>query len=341
MKAIPIMAAGSADTLKIQDFPDPKLMDDEVLIDVKAFGLNFADLMARKGQYPDAPPIPFVPGYEVAGTVKQVGPKVTNFKEGERVFALTNFGGYASLAPASHMACFHLPDNMTFSEGASIPVNFVTAYHCINQTGTLVPGSKILIQAAAGGVGMAAIQFAKLAGLEIFGTAGSQAKLDMIKDLGVHHPINYLTSDFETEVMRITNNQGIDIILDSMAGSNIKKSINILRAHGRVVAFGASAFSDREGLNALKLIPEFLSMMTINPINLLKDSKGLYGVNMLKVARERPDLLNLFLNDILKLFAENKLKTFVTKEYPWEQTGQAHKDMETRKTTGKVILTIP
>lgn len=340
MKAIPILAAGPAETLKIMDFPDPKIKEDEVLIEVKAFGLNFADLMARKGQYPDAPPMPFVPGYEVSGTVKQVGTMVVDFKEGDRVLSLTNFGGYAGLAAANHRACFHLPENMSFAEGASIPVNFVTAYHCINQTGTLVPGTKILIQAAAGGVGMAAIQFARLEGCEIFGTAGSAAKLELIKGLGVDHPINYLTSDFETEVMKITNNQGIDLILDSMAGSNIKKSLNILRAHGRVVAFGASAFSDRGGLKAIKLIPEFISMMTLNTINLLSQSKGLYGVNMLKVAQERPDLLNLFLKEILKLFKENKLKTFVTKEYPWEQTAQAHKDMESRKTTGKVILTI-
>jgi NADPH:quinone reductase-like Zn-dependent oxidoreductase len=338
MKAIPIVRAGSPETLKIQDFPDPKIADDEVLIEVKAFGLNFADLMARKGTYDDAPPMPFVPGYEVSGIIKQVGPKVTELQVGQRVLAFTKFGGYASLAAASQMACFPLPENMTFAQGASIPVNFVTAYHCIYLTGSTLPGSKILIQAAAGGVGMAAIQFARLAGMEIFGTAGSQAKLDLIKGLGVDHPINYRTQEFDQEVMRVTWNQGIDIVLDSMAGSNIKKSLNILRAHGRVVAFGASSFSERGGLKALKLIPEFISMMTQNTIKLLMNSRGLYGVNMLRVAIQRPDLLHYSMKEILRLFNEGKLKTFVTKEYPWDQTGQAHKDMEDRKTTGKVVL---
>jgi NADPH:quinone reductase-like Zn-dependent oxidoreductase len=340
MRAIPVNYPGGANSLKITEFKTPVCKNDEVLIEVKAFGLNFADIMARNGLYQDAPPMPFTPGYEVSGIVKETGENVKNFKKGDKVLAFVLFGGYAEYAVANELLCFHLPEDMTYAQGASIPVNFLTAYHCLFNTGTLFEGSKVLIQAAAGGVGLAAVQLAKIRKCVIFGTAGSQAKLDLLKGWGVDYPINYNMEDFEKVIMQKTEGKGIDLALDSLGGSSLKKCLNILKPHGRVASFGVSSLSQRGGLGIIKVLPEVLQMLTINVIDMLKKSKGFYGVNMLWVAKENTLLCKNDMETILQYFKEGKLKTIISKEYPWEKISEAHKEIESRSSTGKIILTI-
>ncbi|MFN8672489.1 MAG: zinc-binding dehydrogenase [Candidatus Sericytochromatia bacterium] len=340
MKAIPINKAGEANSLKIANWPAPKIQADEILIKVKAFGINYADIMARKGIYGDAPPMPFIPGYEASGIIEKIGSKVSNFKVGQKVFALLDFGGYAEYVKAKELMCFPMPENLSFTECASIPVNFVTAYHALYNTGLFLEGSKVLIHAAAGGVGLSAIQLAKLNNCEIFGTAGSDKKIELLKEWGVQYPINYSNTDFETEIKKITQNKGVDIILDSIGGNYIKKGLNILAPHGRVVAFGASSLSERANpLKMIKLLPEVLSMFAINSIPMLMGSKGLYGVNM-KALGEKPEIIKLSMDKIMELFKEEKLKTVISKVYPWEEIAQAHKDLESRISTGKLVLEI-
>ena len=340
MKAIPFQKKGPADALEIVTWPDPMIEADEVLIEVKAFGLNYADIMARKGQYYDAPPMPFIPGYEVAGVVKEVGSSVKKIKKGQKVLAFTDFGGYAELAKTKEEGCLLLPKGMNFAQAASIPVNFATAYHCLHNTGIINKTSRVLIHAAAGGVGLSAIQIAKNAGCEVFGTAGSDAKLSLLKEYGVDHPINYRTQDFAQEVMRITDNEGIDIILDSIGGAYIKKGIKILRPNGRMVSFGVAALSSRGGLGSLTLIPEVLSMVTLSAIDLLSKSKSFYGVNMKALGDARPDILRSILDEVLKQFEKKKLKTVIHKEYSWKQIAEAHALIESRASTGKIVLLV-
>lgn len=342
MKAIPVRSACDADALEIVDWAVPRIEDEEVLIDVKTFGLNYADIMARKGQYEDAPPVPFIPGYEVAGTIKKVGSKVENLQVGQKVMAFALFGGYAENVAVNHQACFPLPEGMDFIEGASIPVVFSTAYHNLFQTGRIKPGSRVLIHAAAGGVGLAAVQLAKIAGCEIFGTASQATKLSMLKEeWGVDHTINYKELDFEEEINRITNQEGIDIILDPIGGKSILKGLRLLRPNGRVVAFGASAFSNRKGIkNLVNLIPEVASMKMMDIIPLLMNSRGLYGVNMNAIGQHQPEILKEDMDQVLQWFSEGKLKTNVNKTYSWKEISKAHKEMESRKTVGKTILIV-
>jgi len=340
MRAIPYLKPGSEQALKICEWPDPTPKNDEVLIEVRAFGVNFADIMARKGQYQDAPPMPFICGYEVSGVIKEIGSQVKNFKKGDKVLALTNFGGYSELAVTKESACFLLPDNLSFAEGASIPVNFITAFHALHQTGTLIPGTRVLIHAVAGGVGLASVQLAKLAGCEIFGTASSEEKLKLAVSWGVDHPINYSKDDFETAVSKITSGSGIDIVLDSLGGKNILKSLKVLRAHGRVICFGASSLSERGGLNALKVIPEAASMLFFNLIPLLLKSQAVYGVNMKRLSEDRADLINIELSEIMNLFSQKKLKTIISKEYSWKNISQAHQELQSRKSVGKIVLLV-
>jgi len=310
---------------------------------VSCFGLNFADILARKGEYPDAPPFPFIPGYEVAGTVIAVGENVANFRVGMRVAALTPFGGYAEYAVAPAMGAFEIPENMSFIEAAAIPVAFVTAYYSLHMTGSLRPGDKILIHAAAGGVGLAAVQIAKLAGLTIYGTASKQ-KLDSLKqEWGVDHCIDYRANDFVEEVFKIdgTKKGSIDIVLDSLGGSQFKKDMSILRPGGRVVGIGVASLQDRSISKTIGLIGGVISMMTINAIDMLLHSITFCGVNLKRLGDHRPDLLAHCLEKIQQLFIEGKLRTKVYKVYEWKEIIQAHKDIESRITTGKLILSIP
>lgn len=239
MKAIPFLKASEkTDNLKIIDWSTPKIATNEVLIRVRAFGLNFADIFARKGQYDDAPPFPCVVGYEVSGEIVQVGSECNEFHIGQKVIAFTDFGGYAQYAKARKEVIISLPESWTYSQGAAIAVTFATAYHSLFNTGVVLPGSKILIHAAAGGVGLALVQLATHAKLEIFGTCGSDDKVKLLQDKGVQHPINYRKHDFEQEVKRITKGEGVDIIVDSVGGNYFKKDLNILAANGRVIGIG-------------------------------------------------------------------------------------------------------
>lgn len=340
MRAIPFQKPCAAKDLRIVDWPTPQITPNSVLIEVKAFGLNFADIMARKGQYNDAPKFPFVPGYEVSGLVKAIGNEVKSVKVGDAVLALTHFGGYAEFALAEEQAIVKKPDALTFAEAASIPVNFLTAYHALFETGTFLPNAQVLIHAGAGGVGLSAIQLARNAGATIFSTAGSEEKLDLLRTFGVKHAINYRTHDFENEVLRILGSAKLDVVLDSVGGASFKKDLALLRAHGRVVGYGAAALSERNLFALPKIIPQVLSMLTLSMIDLMLSSKSFCGVNMLRVAQENPELIQHELKQIMDLFAAKKVKTVISKELPWSQIAEAHSLLEGRHSTGKIVLIV-
>ncbi|GIW23217.1 MAG: oxidoreductase [Candidatus Sericytochromatia bacterium] len=340
MRAIVFEKPCEASDLKIKNWKKPKVSNDNVLINVKCFGLNFADIMARKGLYKDAPPMPFVCGYEVSGIIEELGENVRTLKKGDKVLALVEFGGYAEYALTKEKACFKLPDNMTFAQGASIPVNFLTAYHSIYGTGYVNENDFILIHAVAGGVGLAALQLSKIQNLKTIGTASSRKKLELAKNYGLDYGIDYIVYDFEKEVNRITDKKGVEIILDSIGGNNIKKGINILKTGGRIVCFGVSSLSERRFSKLPFMLKDIIPMFALNIIPLLLNSKGIYGVNMLHLARDRQDLIVSYMNKILKLFSENRLKTIISEEFSWTEISKAHKLMEERKTTGKIILHI-
>ena len=340
MQAIPYQKKGNAKALIVTDWPKPEIQEDEVLIEVKAFGLNYADIMARNGLYPDAPKFPFVPGYEVAGLVAETGGQVTEYKKGDRVIGFTDFGGYAQYSKASVMGTVKMPDEMSFTDAAAIPVNYATAYHALFHTGLLIKGSRVLIHAAAGGVGLAAMQLAKLYECEIFATAGSARKLALCKEMGAHYAINYREEDFVKKVKMITNDQGVDIVLDSIGGSTLKKDFEILRTNGRVAAFGVASLSNRSLGTLFQTIPNVFDMLTISGIDLLSRSLGFYGINMKTIGDKNPALLRASMDAVMKLFAENKLQSHVHKVFPWGEIAEAHELLESRKSTGKIVLTV-
>src|SRR5437660_1355668 len=236
MRSVWITRTGPPEVLEVRDGPDPVPGPGQILVRVRAAGVNFADVMARLGFYPDAPPRPCVVGYEVAGTVEQVGSGADGgLTAGRPVVALTRFGGYAEAVAVPAAQVFPLRDGMRFEEAAAIPVNYLTAVLMLRHFGNVKRGERVLVHAAAGGVGMAAIQLCRIAGAEVIGTA-SAGKHPMLREAGVAHAIAYRTQDFEAEVRRVTGGRGVDIVLDATGA--FRKSYRCLAPLGRLVCFG-------------------------------------------------------------------------------------------------------
>ena len=337
MKAVEIRRAGPPESLEIGEAPIPQPGPGEVRIRVHRSGVNFADLLARQGIYPDAPKMPFIPGYEVSGVVDLVGPGVDGLHGGERAAAFTRFGGYAEWAVAKAPFIVPLPAGIDFSVGAAVPVNFVTAYHCLFHTGTLFPGDRVLVHAAAGGVGLAAVQMAKGAGAVVFGTAGSAEKVAFLKRFGVDHPVDYQAEDFVEAVRKITGGEGVDVILDSIGGRMLARDLQVLRPGGRIVSLGLAAAM---GKSRALMLRELMNAPRLQPIKLLESSRGFFGVNILRIFDHRPALGSVLLRNVFDLVEAGKARPMIAGEIPLERASDAHHLLQERSTIGKVLLSV-
>ncbi len=336
MKAIFLVKNGSAaSAFEFREIPIPIPQPEQVLIKVDAFGLNFADIMARNGMYKEAPPMPCVLGYDVAGTVASVGVSVTNVKKGDRVTAMTRFGGYAEFALTDSRATAIIPDYMETTTATALTTQFCTAYFAAAEMVNLHPGDKVLIQSGAGGVGTALIQFAKYKQCEIFSTAGSPEKLEHLKSVGVHHPINYTTQDFEQEIHQITTGKGVDVIFDAVGGKSVKKGFRSLAAGGRIVCYGAA---DMNNKNILGKIKAALDFGFYHPVMLMMPSKGMIGINMLKIADNHPETLQRCLTAVVRLAAEGIFQPIIGSVFPANEIATAHEYLESRKSMGKIVV---
>jgi NADPH:quinone reductase-like Zn-dependent oxidoreductase len=334
MRSVWIPKAGPPEILEVRDGPDPTPRPGEVLIRVRAAGVNFADVSARLGFYPDAPPFPCVVGYEVAGVVEQA-PADSGLTAGQRVMAGTRFGGYASRVVASEDDIVPLPDRLSFEQGAAIPVNYLTAVLMLRRFGNMQAGERVLVHAAAGGVGMAAIQLCRLAGAEVIGTA-SASKHAVLRDAGVAHAIDYRTQDFETEVMRLTGGRGVDIVLDATGA--FRKSYRCLAPLGRLVCFGFSAAATGMTPNRLAALPKLLGMGLFHPIQLMNANKAVMGVNLGHLW----DHIDLLRREMLGLLADTeagRIAPVVGKTFPLADAAGAHRYIQERRNVGKVLLT--
>ncbi|MGH2855131.1 MAG: alcohol dehydrogenase catalytic domain-containing protein, partial [Solirubrobacteraceae bacterium] len=287
MRVVEISKHGGPEVLRVRERPDPPLGKGQVRIDVAAAGINFADVMARIGIYPDAPKPPCVIGYEVAGTILELGEEASSparpLSPGQRVLAGTKFGGYASqvVVPADDVVA--LPDELTFEQGAAIPVNYATAWAGLIGYGNLQRGERVLVHSAGGGVGIAATQLAKHVGAEVYGTA-SPAKHARIAELGVDHPLDYTKDGWERGLPKF------DLIMDAVGGKSLRRSYGQLRAGGRLVAFGASAAVSGEKRNLVSGVGTLLRMPRFNMVKQISESKAVIGLNMLSLWKDRGTL---------------------------------------------------
>jgi len=336
MKAIALIKTGDAvNAFKVIETTKPQPQKGEVLIKVAAFGLNFADVMARRGMYKEAPPLPAVLGYDVAGTVEAIGENVTAIKIGDRVTAMTRFGGYAEYATTNASAVAVIPANIDNATATALTTQFCTAYYIAAEMVNLHKGDKVLVQSGAGGVGTALIQYAKYKQCEIFSTAGSEAKLNYLSSLGVHHPINYAIQDFEAAIKTLTSGKGVDVIFDAVGGSSVKKGFRSLAPGGRLVCYGASEMSNK---NIFGKISSAFGFGFYHPVMLMVPSKTIIGVNMLRIADNKPEIVQRCLESVVRLTNEGVFKPTLSKVFKVADIAAAHDYFEQRKSIGKVVV---
>jgi NADPH:quinone reductase-like Zn-dependent oxidoreductase len=270
MRQIWITKAGPPEVLEIKEAPDPNPKAREVRIRVEASGVNFADIMGRLGIYPDLPPMPVVPGYEVAGRIDAVGEGVDAGWVGRDIFAVTRFGGYADVVCVPLAQIFARPADMSALEGAAIPVNYLTAWQLLVVMGSLKRDETVLIHSAGGGVGIAATQIAKNIGARVIGTA-SAAKHAELRALGVDYLIDYRTEDFETRAREITGGRGVELILDAVGGESWKKGYRLLAPTGRLGMFGLSAAATGKSRSIVSMLATVarLPWFQFNPLALM------------------------------------------------------------------------
>ena len=339
MRAAVLPRTGGPEVFEIQERPEPPVDPGRVLIRVKAAGVNFADLMARQGLYPDAPDLPAVLGYEVAGEIERVGDGVDGFSPGDKVVSWTRFGGYAEFVTVPERDLLALPDDWSFEEGAAFPVVYGTAYAALIAFGNLRGGERLLVQAAAGGVGIAATQIGQLLGAEIFGTA-SASKHDAIREFGIQHAIDYRHADFASEVRRIAGEERpLDLIVDGIGAKSWKDGYGLLRPGGRLVMIGASSFVSGEKRNLPKAAANLARTPRFNPLKLSSESLSVIGLNMLRLWDARGSL-DEFIEPLSQWVDQGLLRPVVSEAFPLERIADAHRYMGERKNIGKVVLTV-
>jgi NADPH:quinone reductase-like Zn-dependent oxidoreductase len=338
MRQIWITRTGAPEVLAVKEAPDPQPKAGEVRVRVEASGINFADILGRMGLYPDLPPIPVVPGYEVAGRVDAVGPGVEGNWTGREVIGMTRFGGYADTVCVPVSQVFARPPGVSALEGAAIPVNYFTAWQLVVVMGGLKRNETVLVHSAGGGVGIAATQIAKHLGAQVIGTA-SASKHAELRALGVDHLIDYRTEDFETRTREITNGRGVELILDAVGGDSWKKGYRVLAPTGRLGAFGISAAATGKERSLLGMFT-FLARtpwFQFNPVSLMNANKGVFGVNLGHMWGE-VDRISGWAGQLFDLWAQGAIKPVVARSFRFDEAAQAHHFIQDRRNIGKVLL---
>jgi NADPH:quinone reductase-like Zn-dependent oxidoreductase len=338
MREIVITRHGAPEVMEERERPTPDPGPGEVRIRVRAAGVNFADLLARLGLYPDAPPPPVVVGYEVSGYVDAIGPGPTRHEVGRHVLALTRFGGYADYVCVPADFVWGVPPNLSHNEAAAIPVNYLTAVVALYRMANLKANETVLVQGAGGGVGIAALQLSRLRRSTVIGTA-SAFKHNALRSLGIDHVIDYRSADVEAEVARITGGRGVDVVLDPLGGDHLAESYRMLAPLGRLVIYGSQDLvvglerNDERVEAFLQKRPFFDSM------DLMNSNKGVFGLNLGHLWKERRYLASA-IEALLTDFAGGRLKPVIAKTYPLARAAEAHAFLQDRANIGKVVLTI-
>lgn len=336
MRAIVTTANGDVGVMKVQNLPDPEAGKGQVLIRVKAAGLNFADILARQGLYPDGPPKPCVMGYEVSGVVEKVGEGVDQNLIGKAVIAMTRFKGQAELLVVPAAQAFEKPDSLSFEAAAAIPVNYLTAWALLVTMGCLKKDEAVLIHNAGGGVGLAALDIAKHIGAKTFGTA-SAGKHEFLYQRGLDHAIDYRNQDWLPVLMSLTSGRGVELVIDPLGGPSWKKSYRALRATGRMGVFGMSVVSAsgiRGKLRALKAVAQ---MPRFSPLALMNRNKAVFGLNLGHMWKEG-EKVRAWTHEIMRGVAEGWVQPHVDRAFKFDEIADAHRHLERRKNIGKVVL---
>ncbi|RMO73497.1 NADPH:quinone oxidoreductase family protein [Pseudomonas syringae group genomosp. 3] len=324
MKALLCKAFGPASTLVLEDVPNPEIKKNEILLDVHAAGVNFPDTLIIEGKYQFKPPFPFSPGGEAAGVIAAVGEKVTHFKPGDRVMALTGWGSFAEQVAVPHYNVLPIPENMDFTTAAAFSMTYGTSMHALKQRANLQPGETLLVLGASGGVGLAAVEIGKALGARVIAAASSAEKLEVARNAGADELINYSETSLKDEVKRLTNGNGADVIYDPVGGDLFDQAIRAIAWNGRLLVVGFA--SGR--------IPDL-------PVNLaLLKGASVVGVFWGSFAQRQPKDNAANFKQLFAWFEEGKLKPLVSTVYPLERAGEAIDLLGGRRAVGKVVVLI-
>src|SRR5438552_4685832 len=322
--------------MKIEARPDPVPAKGQVLVCVKAAGLNFADILARQGLYPDGPAKPCVMGYEVSGIIEAVGAEVAQNLVGKQVIAMTRFNGQAELLAVSAAQIFEKPEQLSFEQGAAIPTNYLTAWALLVVMGGLQKEEAVLNHNAGGGVGVAALDIAKHIGATTYGTA-SAAKHEFLKARGLDHAIDYRNQDWCPVLMDLTKGRGVELVIDPLGGKSWKKSYRALRTTGRMGVFGMSTASASGILGKLRAMKAIAQTPRFHPLALMNRNKGVFGLNLGHMWGEGEKVAG-WTQEIVRGIQEGWIRPHVDRAFPFDQAADAHRYIEARKNIGKVVL---
>lgn len=333
---------GEPSVLEIDSIPVPSAREGEILVDVAFAGVNYADVLARRGLYKWADAPPTCVGFELSGRVRAVGPGAVGFSVGDRVMAVTRFGGYADVVAVDARRAWTIPDAMPLEHAAAIPAVYLTAWQAVMEVARARAGESILIQAVAGGVGLAALQLAKQRGLVTYGTASTEAKLDIARQHGLDHGMRYAPpggEDFEARVRRLTGGRGVDVVLDSVGGSVLRAGYRSLARGGRLVTIGAAGVAPASW-NPTELLRAGVDLLRgglFHPFQLIEDNRSIGGVQVLLLWDDVPRL-DRGIAEILGLYTAGEVAPAIDSIVPLESARLAHERLESRASAGKLLL---
>ncbi|SEN16147.1 NADPH2:quinone reductase [Mesobacillus persicus] len=322
MRAIQFKEYGGPEVLNLIDAERPVATGKNVVIEVHAVGVNYADTARREGQYVVPTPLPYIPGAEVAGVVTEVGEEVTTIKPGTRVVTLLESGGYAEYVLADERSLIPLPDQIDYQTAAALPLQGLSAYHVLKTMGRLEKGETVLVHAAAGGVGTIAVQLAKIFGAgKVIATASTAEKLELAREMGADVLVNYTEEDWEKQVFEATGRKGVDVALEMAGGEIFYKTLKCLAPFGRLVVFGVASGEQSK----------------FNPSSLMARNQSVIGFFLPQIMR-RPELLLPSTKELFQYVVEGKLKLTIGGTFPLEQAQEVHTLLQGRKTVGKLVL---
>lgn len=324
MRAVQFTEYGQPDVLKVVELERPKPGPTQVLIEVKLAGVNYADTARREGQYVVPTPLPYIPGSEIAGVVIEAGEEVTNVNIGEQIVALIESGGYAEYVVIEAKEIMRIKEGQDLREAVSLPLQGLSAYHILKTMGRLQENETVLVHAAAGGVGLLAVQLAKLFGArKVIATASNNEKLEMAKSLGADVCVNYTKEGWEKEVLEATEGRGVDVALEMAGGDIFKNTLKCLATFGRLVIYGVAS-----GEQAV-----------MHPSSLMRRNQSVIGFFLPQIMR-RPEMMLPSMRELFSYLEEGKLQVMVGEVFPLEEASHVHEIMQARKTKGKILLEV-
>jgi synaptic vesicle membrane protein VAT-1 len=337
MQALFVARHGGPEVLEVRDLPEPAPGTGQVRVDVRACGLNFAEVLARKGLYRDAPKPPCVVGYEGAGVIDRVGHGVSSRRVGERVLFLRRFGAHASSVVVESENAWRLPPDVSFEAAAALPVNYLTAHHLLFHVARIKLGEHLLVHSAAGGVGTAILQLCRtVPGIVTYGTCSAE-KHAFARAQGCVHPIDYHTLDYVAEVQRLTQGRGVHCVFDALGGRDLAKGYGLLRPGGLLVAYGIANMNRGPRRSLFRVLKELVSMPRFWSVRLMNDNRAVAGVNLLPLWGH-PELMQPQLERLLELLVQGSVSPCIAGQFPFRRAAQAHAELEQGRNQGKVLL---